>query len=132
MKTRIHCHQRNTYEMKAEFLTFQSTNDSLHTIIHEPRNINFKRRRKFDGTSVFSAIQTSVKRVNFDVDKWVFENSCLWKINVCAHLYGPQYENYGFRRILKYDMVLFMKFEQRIESITLAKSSIIAKYLQFV
>ena len=46
--------------MKAEFLTFQSTYNSLHTNIHEPRNINFRRRRKFDGTSVFSAIQTSV------------------------------------------------------------------------
>ena len=60
MKSRIHCHQRNMYQMKAEFLTFQSTCDSLHTNIHEPRNINLKRRRKFDGTSVFSAIQTSV------------------------------------------------------------------------
>ena len=60
MKSRIHCHQQNTYEMKAEFLTFQSTYDSLHTNIHEPRNINFRRRGKFDGTTVFSEIQTSV------------------------------------------------------------------------
>ena len=60
MKSKIHCHKRNKYEMKAEFLTFQSTYDSLHTNIHEQRNINFKRRRKFDGTSDFSAIQTSV------------------------------------------------------------------------
>ena len=60
-KCRILCHQRNTYEMKAEFLTFQSTYISLHTKIHEPRNVNFKRRRKFHGTSVFSAIQTSVE-----------------------------------------------------------------------
>ena len=60
MKSKIHYHQQNTYEMKAEFLTFQSTYDSLHTNIHDPRNINFKRRIKFDGTSVFSAIQTSV------------------------------------------------------------------------
>ena len=53
------------------------------------------------------------------------EPPCLWKINVCAHLYGPQYENYGLGQILKYDMVLFMKFEQRrIESITRAKSSV--------
>ena len=56
----IHCHQRNPYEMKAEVIAFQLTCVSLHTNIHEPRNINFKRRWKFDGTSVFSAIQTSV------------------------------------------------------------------------
>ena len=55
------------------------------------------------------------------------EPPCLWKINVCAHLYGPQYENYGLGQILKYDMVLFMKFEQRrIESITRAKSSVMS------
>ena len=59
-KSRIHCHQRNTYEMKAEFLTFQLTYVLLHSNIHERRNISFKRRRKFDGMSVFSAIQTSV------------------------------------------------------------------------
>ena len=46
--------------MKPELLTFQLTYVSLHTDIHEQRNVNFKRRRKFDGTSVFSAIQTSV------------------------------------------------------------------------
>ena len=60
MKSRILCQQQNMYQMKAEFLTFQSTYNSLYTNIHEPRNINFTRRRTFDGTSVFSVIQTSV------------------------------------------------------------------------
>ena len=49
--------------MKAEFLTFQSTYVSLRSIIHEPRNISFKRRRKFDGTSVFSTIQTICTKI---------------------------------------------------------------------
>ena len=59
MKSRIHCHQRNPNEMKAEVFTFQSTYVLLHTNIHEPWNINFKRRWKY-GTSAFSAIQNSV------------------------------------------------------------------------
>ena len=61
----IHCHQRNPYEMKAEVLAFQFTCVSLHSNIHEQKNINFKRRWKFDGTSVFSTIQTSVGLVTF-------------------------------------------------------------------
>ena len=61
MISMIHCHQRNPYEMKAEVLIFQLTYVLLHTNIHEPRNINFKRRWKFDRTSVFSAIKTSVQ-----------------------------------------------------------------------
>ena len=63
MKSRIHCHQQNMYEIKAEFFTFQMTYVSLHMNIHEQRNVNFKRRGKFDGTSVFSPIQTSVTSI---------------------------------------------------------------------
>ena len=59
MKSRIHWHQRNWYEMKAEIFTFQSTYVSLHTNSHGLWNINFKRRWKFDGTGVFFAIQTT-------------------------------------------------------------------------
>ena len=60
MKSMIHCHQGNWYEMIAEVFIFQMIHVSLHESIHELWNINFKWWWKLDGASVFSAIQTSV------------------------------------------------------------------------
>ena len=60
LKSTINCHPQKWYQMKAEVSIFQTTYVLLHTDIHELHNVNFKRRWKFDGTRVFSAIQTSV------------------------------------------------------------------------
>ena len=60
LKSVVNVHPKYQEKMKAEILTFHMAYISLGTEVPERLKGNFKRLKKFDGTSVYSSIQTSV------------------------------------------------------------------------
>ena len=63
LKSVVNVHPKDQKKMKAEILTFHLA-IGIRFIGYGSQSLeksNFKRRKKFDGTSVFSSIQTSVR-----------------------------------------------------------------------